>query len=65
MKGVLTIGKLRVAMKCNYPLFAVDISVLNILSDFITKLQNPAKHAIGNITQCQYSYRCFFILVMY
>lgn len=65
MKGVLRVGKLRVSIKCNYPVFAVDTSVLNSLSDFITKLWNPEKHATGNITRWQYFYRCFFLLAMH
>lgn len=56
---------MRVSIKCNYSVFAVDTSMLNILSDFITKIKNPEKHATGNITRRQYFYRCFFILVMY
>lgn len=50
MKSVPTVGKLKVSMKCKHPVFAVDTSVLITVSDFITKLRNPKKHATGNIT---------------
>lgn len=50
MKSVPTVDKLKVSKKCKQLVFAVDTSVLNTLSDFITKLQNPKKHATGNIT---------------
>lgn len=43
MKGVLTVGKLRVSKKHNYPVFTVDTSVLKscqILSQSYETLKN-------------------------
>lgn len=40
MKSVLTVSKLRVSMKCDYPVFAIDTLVLNILSQSYENLKN-------------------------